>query len=92
MNINTHLNQHLATLPPIESWKWLLGPGSMEFLVFKMGYVPRTGERTCMTQGVFLGPQNDATFEGPMILRVNHNCWKKSKFPPIFHSFSGENE
>ena len=28
------------------------------------------GERTCMTQGC-LGPQNDASFEGPMILRVN---------------------
>ena len=28
------------------------------------------GERTCMTQGCF-GPQNDASFEGPMILRVN---------------------
>ena len=26
------------------------------------------GERTCMTQGC-LGPQNDASFEGPMILR-----------------------
>ena len=28
------------------------------------------GEPTCMTQGC-LGPQNDASFEGPMILRVN---------------------
>ena len=28
-----------------------------------------SGEWTCMTQGC-LGPQNDATFEGPMILRV----------------------
>ena len=26
-----------------------------------------SGERTCMTQGCF-GPQNDASFEGPMIL------------------------
>ena len=59
--------------PEVVKDRWCLGKGFC-FVFFSLriglGPEPMEGfERTCMTQGCF-DPQNDATFEGPMILRV----------------------